>query len=173
MLSTLLIFNVTLTIKHSKLLYWHTFSTTVINIIILKKNILLFGFIIAFYLAKAQTIDSLYFNLYTDSLKKGTYNYINVDAKYNTGKYLPLNSNELIFTSTVGTFERNCLILPLNCTAEKVAITITLKANKSVSKSIYLYIKKKPDNEPLKTPEELIKQMEQKSTTTKRKKGKV
>jgi hypothetical protein len=32
--------------------------------------------------AKAQKVESIYVNLYTDSLKKGTYNYINIEGNY-------------------------------------------------------------------------------------------
>ena len=35
---------------------------------------------------KAQKVDSIYFHLYTDSLKKGVYNYINVDARLQNGR---------------------------------------------------------------------------------------
>ena len=33
----------------------------------------------AFSFSKAQKIDNIFVNLYTYSLKKGTYNYINID----------------------------------------------------------------------------------------------
>ena len=35
----------------------------------------------------AQNLDSIFFNLYTDSLKKGTYNYINVDGQFTDGAF--------------------------------------------------------------------------------------
>ena len=40
--------------------------------------------------ARAQKVDSIYFNLYTDSLKKQVHNYINVDGKFSNGSWLPL-----------------------------------------------------------------------------------
>ena len=43
------------------------------------KKIVLSTFILITTFAKAQKIESIHINLYTDSLKKGTYNYINVD----------------------------------------------------------------------------------------------
>ena len=50
-----------------------------------------FLFIILFssaFLSNAQKIDSIYFHLYTDSLKKGTHNYINIDGKTSDGKWM-------------------------------------------------------------------------------------
>jgi hypothetical protein len=125
----------------------------------LKKYILLALFTLTAFFAKSQTIDSLYFNLYTDSLKKGTYNYINIDAKYTNGKILPLMDNDLIFTCNIGKFERNCLIVPIDIKEEKITIIATLKSNKSITKSITIYIKRNPDNEVLKTTEEIIRDL--------------
>ena len=58
---------------------------------------------------KAQKVDSLFFNLYTDSLKIGTYNYINVDGKLSNGSWLPLDSMQVIFTSSTGKMTGNIL----------------------------------------------------------------
>jgi hypothetical protein len=135
----------------------------------LKKYLLLIALLVAAQFAQSQNIDSLYFNLYTDSLKKGTHNYINVDAKYNNGRYLPLTAKDLIFTSDYGSFEGNSLVLPPNPTQEKVTITISLKSNKSITKSITLYIKKKEDNEPLKTNEQILNDLKNKNKKSKKK----
>ena len=122
----------------------------------------------------AQTIDSLYFNLYTDSLKKGTYNYINVDAKYSNGRYLPLTDKQLEFQSSAASFDKNCIVIPFDFKEEKVTITVTLKSNKNISKSITLYIKKKPDEE-LPTKEQILNnntKAQKVSSKSKKKKGK-
>ena len=52
----------------------------------MKKSWLLLLFFLIFKLANAQKVDSIYFHLYTDSLKKGFFNYINVDDKTSDGK---------------------------------------------------------------------------------------
>ena len=75
----------------------------------------------------AQKVDSIFFNLYTDSLKKGTHNYINVDGKLSNGKWMPLAAKEVLFTSSYGVFEGNELILPVICTEDKVIIKAVLK----------------------------------------------
>jgi hypothetical protein len=122
----------------------------------LKTPLLILLLITVGYTAKSQTIDSLFFNLYTDSLKKGTHNYINVDAKYNNGRYLPLTTTQLDFKASAGTFEGNSLIIPLDIKVDSITITVTLKQNKSIQKQITLYLKKKPDNEVLKTTDEIL-----------------
>ncbi len=95
----------------------------------------------------AQKIDSIYVHLYTDSLKKGTYNYINIDGKLSNGHYLPLDSSFLDFKASDGKFYGNSLWLDPNFKKEKVTITVTLKKNPELSKHFDIYIKKKPDPE--------------------------
>jgi len=107
-------------------------------------------------LAHAQKIDSIYFNLYTDSLKKGTHNYINVDGKTSDGKWKPLTGKEIDFTATYGKFEGNELVLPDQCTVEKLTVKAVLKANPAIWKEITIWIKKKPDPELLPTKEEIL-----------------
>jgi hypothetical protein len=114
-------------------------------------------------LSKAQKVDSIFFHLYTDSLKKGTYNYINVDGKLSDGRWMPLTSKDISFTTTAGKFEENSLVLDKEFKEEKVTVTATLKANPNISKTVTIYIKKNPDNEKLKTQEEILKQIEEES----------
>lgn len=105
--------------------------------------------------ANAQTPDSIFFHLYTDSLKKGTYNYINVDGRMRNGSWLPLTDEQLRFTTTGGRFERNSLFLDTGFAQEKVLITATLKTDTAVSKSITIYVKKGIDAEKPRTEEEI------------------
>jgi len=72
--------------------------------------------------AFSQKIDSIYFHLYTDSLKKGTHNYINVDAKLSNGRWQPLTDKDLTFTTDYGHFSGNDLVLPENPTVKKVTV---------------------------------------------------
>ncbi len=92
-----------------------------------------------------QAPDSIYFNLYTDSLKKGTYNYINVEGIFPNKRVLPLDTTQLIFASSFGEFHRNSLWIPFEATTEKVDITVTLRANPSYIIRRTIYIKKKED----------------------------
>ena len=106
---------------------------------------------------KAQKVDSICFHLYTDSLKKGTHNYINVDGKLSDGKWQPLTSKEITFTSSHGKFEGNDLILPIDFREDKVTVNAVLKSNPSLKKEIIIWIKKLPDPALLPTKEEVMK----------------
>ncbi len=126
------------------------------------KKTLLIVFIAAFSVCKAQKIDSIYVNLYTDSLKKGTYNYINVDGLLSTGKYLPLDSTEIIFSSSYGKFHGNSLWIDRDCKVEKVAIKVMMRNDQKLKKDFVMYVKKKEDDEKLPTSEEIIDNMKKK-----------
>lgn len=106
--------------------------------------------------ARAQKIDSIYVNLYTDSLKKGTYNYINIDGKLSNGHYLPLDSTQVIFTSNYGKFHGNSLYVEPKFDKEKVFIKATLRSNPAVYRQFEIFIKKNEDPKILKTEEEII-----------------
>ncbi|MEP7165628.1 MAG: hypothetical protein ABI741_13085 [Ferruginibacter sp.] len=120
------------------------------------KKYLLVIFLLSAFTSKAQKIDSIYINLYTDSLKKGTYNYINIDGRLSNGKYLPLDSNQIIFGSSYGKFYGNSLLIDKDCKEEKVNIKVTLRSNPALHKEFVMYIKKKEDGK-LPTIEEVLK----------------
>ena len=84
------------------------------------KKYLLFLFILFAQFTKAQQVESIYVNLYTDSLKKGTLNYINIDGQLSNGKFLPLDSTHLIFWSSAGKFTGNNLWIDRDFAAAKV-----------------------------------------------------
>lgn len=123
---------------------------------VLKKTLLIPVLLFICNTVFAQVVDSIYFNLYTDSLKKGTYNYINVIGKLSNGNFRPMDSTQLIFTSSYGKFYGNSLWLPFEPTVEKVNITV--KTRKSPSQILHrtIYIKKKADDEKLKTVDEIL-----------------
>ncbi len=108
---------------------------------------------------QAQKIDSIYVNLYTDSLKRGTHNYINVDGLLSNGSYQPLDSTDIIFKSSDGKFFGNSLLIDKDFSKEKITIEVTCRKNPLLHKRFDMYIKTKPDNEQLKTEEELLNEM--------------
>ncbi len=124
--------------------------------------------ILSTFLSNAQKIDSISFHLYTDSLKKGTHNYINVDGKTSDGKWMPLTAKDITFTSSYGTFEGTELVLPDNPTVEKLTIKAILKSDPKLWKEITIWIKKKPDDEFLPTTDEILKNKSQKNGKSKR-----
>ena len=119
--------------------------------------------ILSAFLSNSQKIDSISFHLYTDSLKKGTHNYINVDGKTSDGKWMPLTAKDLTFTTSYGTFEGTELVLPDNPTVEKITIKAILKTNPKLWKEITIWIKKKPDDEMLPTTDDVLKNKPQKN----------
>ncbi len=120
--------------------------------------------------SSAQKVESIFFNLYTDSLKKGgIHNYINIDGKTADGKWQPLSSKEIQFSASCGIFEGNDLLLPDTPTQEKVTIRATLRSNPEVWKETTIWIKKKRDSEILQTSEEILKEMKKDSKKNKKK----
>lgn len=118
--------------------------------------------------SNAQQIDSVYVNLYTDSLKKGTYNYINVDGLLDNGRFMPLDTNHVIFKSSHGKFYGNSLWIDTNINVAKVDIQLILKKDNRVIKNLEMYIRTK-EEETLKTEEELLNEMKQQRKSRKNK----
>lgn len=104
----------------------------------------------------AQKVDSIYFHLYTDSLKKGQHNYINVDGKLSSGRWMPLSGKEIQFSCSSARFEGNELIIPEDFSEKKVTIKAVLKSNPSVWIEKTIWIKQKPDG-PLPTKDEIMR----------------
>ena len=105
----------------------------------------------------APKIDSIFFHLYTDSLKKGQHNYINVDGKLSDGTWMPLTAKEIEFTTSDGKFEGNELVIPGDFKPEKVVVKAVLKSNPSLKLEKQIWIKKLPDPEKLPTNEDVMR----------------
>ena len=104
----------------------------------------------------SQKIDSILFHLYTDSLKKGQHNYISVDGKHADGRWQPLTSKEIEFSSSSGKFDGNDLILPGDFKEEKVKVKAVLKRNPEIWKEVTIWIKTLPDPDRLPTKEDIL-----------------
>ena len=113
----------------------------------------------------AQKVDSIYFHLYTDSLKKGFYNYINVDGKMSDGTWSPLDSTQILLISDGGFFKGNDLFIDSSYKDETVRVKALLKSNPSIHKEVVIYIRKRGFTEPLKTNEEIMYEMRHGSKT--------
>lgn len=123
----------------------------------MKRYLFFILFVVAASSVSAQKVDSIYFHLYTDSLKKGQHNYINVDGKMSNGRWQPLTSKELIFSCAEANFEGNELIIPVDFKQEKVTVKAVLRSNTSIMIERTIWIKKKPDDERLPTNDEVLK----------------
>lgn len=113
----------------------------------------------AFQTVQAQKLEGIYFNLYTDSLKKGFYNYINVDGKFTDGSWQPLDSTHLQFSANTGHFKGNDLFIDSSYKADSVVVKAILKKDPTVWKQVVIYIRKRGFDEPLKTDDEIFNDM--------------
>lgn len=108
----------------------------------MKQAYLLLLFTLSAGLLRAQKIDSLFFNLYTDSLKKGSWNYINVDAKLSNGKYMPLTQEQLNFKVSNGKLQGNSVWIDWDFKDDSVVVDVEFKKDPTVRRSITIWIKK-------------------------------
>ena len=120
---------------------------------------------------KAQQVESIEFHLYTDSLKKGVHNYINIDGKLVDGSWRPLNTKVIQFSSNTGTWDGNNLIIDSAYTKDSVVVTAILKDNTAIKKTITIYMKKNLVGERLKTEEELLNEWKDSGSKRRRRKG--
>jgi hypothetical protein len=135
------------------------------------KILVVLGFMMITNAVSAQKVDSIYFHLYTDSLKKGFYNYINVDGKLSDGTWAPLDSTQVLFISDAGFFKGNDLFIDSSYKAETVRVKAVLKSNPSVHKEVVIHIRKRGFTEPLKTNEEIMDEIRRSSAKSKQKNG--
>jgi hypothetical protein len=133
----------------------------------MRKILVVLGFILIGGVVAAQKVDSIYFNLYTDSLKKGFYNYISVDGKLSDGSWLPLDSTQIRFLSDGGYFKGNDLFIDSSYSGETVRVKAVLRANPKVWKETVIYIRKRGFTEPLKTNDEILDELRKKSRKSK------
>lgn len=125
----------------------------------MKKLALLLSFTTAYQCLLAQKVETIDFNLYTDSLKKGFYNYISVDGKFTDGSWQPLDTTQIFFTANTGYFLGNDLFIDSSYTGEKITVKAVLRSNPKVWKETTIYIRKRGFDEPLKTNDEILNDM--------------
>jgi hypothetical protein len=136
------------------------------------KKILLVAFIIfTAYCVKAQAVKEIFVNLYTDSLKKGTHNYINIDGKLDNGRFVPLDNSKVNFECKQAKFEGNNLVLPSDFGDSSVLIKVSLKQNANIFKEFSVAVKRM-DDPPLKTASEILQGMKTQQPEKKKKKKK-
>lgn len=116
---------------------------------------------------KAQKVDSIYFHLYTDSLKKGTHNYINVDGKLSNGSWMPLTAKEVDFSTSDCHFSGNELVVPADFKGDKITVKATLRSNPSRVIERTIWVKTMPDG-PLPTHEEVMRDFRKKAEKKKK-----
>jgi hypothetical protein len=136
----------------------------------LKHSILFLSFLFLFGFLQAQKIDSLFFNLYTDSLKKGSWNYINVDAKMSDGRYLPLTTDQVQFKVSNGKLQGNSVWIDWTFPDDSVVVEVVLKKDISVKRTITIWLKKKDEQMNAPYNDSLLQQINNRQKTSKKKK---
>lgn len=127
----------------------------------MRKLLTLFALVILAQWASAQKVENIAFNLYTDSLKKGFYNYISVDGQLSDGSWLPLDSSQVRFTANTGHFSGNDIFIDSSYKADSIIVKAVLRSNPAIWKQVTIYIRKRGFDEPLKTNDELFEEMRQ------------
>lgn len=101
-------------------------------------------------------IKEIAFHLYTDSLKKGTYNYINVDALLENEKWLPMDTSHIGFTSSEGEWFGNNLVVDTSFSKDSVVVKSFLKSNPINVIQTVIYIKKNKDPDVLPSMQQVM-----------------
>lgn len=97
---------------------------------------------LAALVSMAQAPDSIWFDLYADSLKKGSWNYINVVGRFSGGKIFPVSSAGLRLQASVGKVEDGSIWIDWKESADSVHVDVQLIKHPSMQKSITIWIKK-------------------------------
>ncbi|TCJ19336.1 hypothetical protein EPD60_02665 [Flaviaesturariibacter flavus] len=92
---------------------------------------------------RAQRVERFEFNLYTDSLKKGFYNYINIDGQLSDGSWRPLDSVQVALSASAGIFKGNELFIDSSYKGDSVLIKAVLRSNPAIRRQVIIYIRKR------------------------------
>ena len=138
----------------------------------MKKMVILSAFLLpAFFAGAQQPVKDIFFHLYTDSLKKGFFNYINVDGQKANGEWEPLTTKDIRFTLLTDSanaralyFEGNDLFIDSSYTADSIRVRATLDSDSTVVKETTIYLQKR-GFEPLKTEDEIFSDMRKEKAT--------
>ena len=103
-----------------------------------------------------EKIKEIAFHLYTDSLKKGTYNYINVDALLANDRWLPLDTSRITFSSSVGQWFGNNLLVDTSFSKDSVVVKAFYKESPIMVIEKVIFIKKNKDPQSLPSMEDVM-----------------
>ncbi len=101
-------------------------------------------------------VKEIAFHLYTDSLKKGTYNYINVDALLDNEQWRPMDTSRISFASSSGQWSGNNLIVDKNIAQDSIIVKAFLKSSPIMVIEKTIYIKKNKDPEVLPSLQDVL-----------------
>lgn len=95
-------------------------------------------------------LKSVYFNLYTDSLKPVLNYYVNVEGQTISGNYLPLDTSDVILTANWGEMQGNAWVIPRVLLYDSVTFTAVSRQNPALHDRITIWMQKwkDPRDEP-------------------------
>ena len=73
-----------------------------------------------------------------------------------------MDSSKIAFSCNTGYFKGNDLFIDSSYNGETVTVKAVFKSNPSIWKETTIYIRKRPFTEPLKTNDEVLKEMREK-----------
>lgn len=87
----------------------------------------------------------IYFNLYTDSIKTQLNYYVNVEAELSNGRFLPMDTSQIIIEADHGRMAGNEWVAPKQIGFDRVHFLARLKSDPSVQEEITVYLKRAID----------------------------
>lgn len=88
------------------------------------------------------TLDSIRFNLYTDSIKPVLNYYLNVEGVFSSGKIYPLDTSFITISCDKSHMNGMEWVIPKKIDFEKVTFTVISKYDPTLFKKVTLYIRK-------------------------------
>lgn len=92
-----------------------------------------------------EGLKRIYFNLYTDSIKTIMAYYVNVDAEYRNGSFLPMDTSVIRIIADVGTMSGNEWRAPQVINFEKVTFRASVKDNPAIHDEVTVWLKRAKD----------------------------
>ena len=95
--------------------------------------------------ASAQKVDSMFFNLYTDSIKTILNYYVNVEGEYSNGRFLPMDTGVIRIIADHGAMSGNEWIAPKEIDFEKVTFHAIAKEDPRINDRVTVWLKRAKD----------------------------
>jgi hypothetical protein len=94
-------------------------------------------------------ITGIRFNHYADSLKRGIHFYLNVEARFSTGKIYPLDTSSIRLQTSAGQLLGQDLLLKTGDTTRFIEVSASYKARPGMKASSVIPVKQLPDDDSM------------------------
>ena len=86
-----------------------------------------------------------------------------MDGKFSDGSWLPLDSSHIKFVANTGYFKGNDIFIDSSYKGDSIVVKAILRSNPAVWKEVTIYIRKRGFDEPLKTNDEILQDLRNRS----------